>query len=216
VTTQPHNWQDLTPIALLRFARRWTVQSWLFIIGALIAIVCASWSAGYAYRAGALPEVAYALEESESSPRTERLHRERIDGFSQSYGNLMDWQTLRAIASSIAKDKPDGLSSDFEIVASLLAQVRGTRGEAHFLAGEKDHVLTIIRGDGAFNFEWDVSDSIVRRIAKDAGYELTDEQLQVANSNLNWAQFTYLDDAMKHAVIYRDIDGTLALVLVQD
>jgi hypothetical protein len=216
VTAQPHNWQDLTPIALLRFARRWTVQSWLFVLGILIAIVCGSWSAGYAYRAGTLPEVAYALEGSDGSPRAERLRREQVDSFSQDYGNLVDWRTLRVIASSIAKDKPDGLSSEFEIAASLLAQIRGTRGEAHFLAADKDHALTIVRGDGAFSFEWEVSDSIVRRIAKDAGYDLTDEQLQVANSNLNWAQFTYLDDAMKHAVIYRDLEGTLGLIMQQD
>lgn len=216
MTAQPHNWQDLTPIALLRFARRWTIQSWLFVLGTLIAIMCASWSAGYAYRAGTLPEVAYTLENPESSPRAERLHREQVESFSQSYDNLMDWQTLRAIASSIAKEKPDGLLSEFEIVASLLAQIRVTRGEAHFFAGEKDHVLYIKRGDGAFNFDWDVSDSIVRRIARDAGYELSDEELRVANSNLNWAQFTYLDDAMKHAVIYRDLDGTLGLIMQQD
>src|SRR5262245_53793900 len=131
MATQPHDWQDLTPLDLLRFARRWTIKSWLFVLGLLVAVAGGSWSAGYGYRAGILPEFVYVLEDSSSSPLAERRSREDAARFEQHYDDLMNWQTLRAIASSIAKDSPDGLTSDFEIVGSLLAQLRGTRGEAH-------------------------------------------------------------------------------------
>lgn len=210
---QPHDWQDLTPRDLLRFSRRWTLRSWLFVVGVVAAIVSVSWSTGYAYRAGSLPSWVYFLENSNDSPLSERNWHDAQQQFALHYDQLMSWQKLRAIAAGIAKDAPDGLKDEFEIVASLLAQVRGTRGEAHFLAGDVDYVVRVKPADGEIAFEWDKSSSIVKQIALDAGYELSEDEIRKANSNLNWFQFTYLDDAMRHAMIYRGLDGGLNLTI---
>lgn len=67
--------------------------------------------------------------------------------------------------------------------------------------------------DGSFKFAWDDKPSPVRGIANDAGYNLSEAQLKIVNSNLNWAQFSYLDDAMQRAVILQDLEGNFGLIL---
>lgn len=212
---QPHDWQKLTPLDLLRFARQWSIKSWLFVIGVAAALSFGSWSAGSAYQSGQLPEIAYALEDPGRSPLSRRLRLEREEQFANNYGELVDWQKLRPVARGIAEDRPDGLVSEFEIAASLLAQIRATRGEARFLAGTTEHIVRLTPAEGTLELEWEQGQSIVPGIARDAGYELTEDELKIANTNLNWAQFTYLDDAMEHAVIYRDLDGALNLTISQ-
>lgn len=216
---QPHSPIDipeirkLTPLALLKLAERLSLGSWLTVVGLLTALIVGSYSLGYGYRDGTLPQLAYSLHGAGPTPREARIHREEEAAFTADYSELVNWRTLEAVASGIAEDNPDGLTSPYEIAASLLAQVRATRGSAAFLAGNEQISVKITRTEDGFGLEWDRKPSLVPRIASDAGYALTDAELRTANSNLNWAQFSYLDDAMQHAVIYRDLDGSFGLVL---
>lgn len=203
----------LTPRQLLMLAGRFTIGSWLTVVGTLIALVVGAFGVGWSYRDGSAPEFAYFLHQGSPTPYEEKIRRENQEAFAESYSNLVNWRTLQAIAAGIAEDSPDGLESKFEIVASLLAQVRSTRGSAAFLAGDTEIKVQLNRSDDGFELKWSEGPSIVPRVAKDAGYMLSDDELRLVNSNLNWAQFSYLDDALERAVIYRELDGTFGLVI---
>lgn len=213
MAVQPHDWQKLTPLEILRFARQWSLKSWLFLAGGMTALLVSAWSAGYSYRAGVLPEFAYVLEVGPASPLQLRKRLEAEDRFARNYDLIVDWRKLRPIAAGIMKDRPDGLDTEFEVAASLLAQIRATRGEARFLAGETEHRVRLAPDAGSVGLEWDEGPSLIPRIARDAGYDLTEEELRIANGNLNWAQFTYLDDAMEEVLIHRSLDGSLSLTM---
>lgn len=203
----------LTPGELVRLLGRLSVGSWLTVLGLTGAVIVGAVSVGWQYRGGSLPEFAYVLHPAKPTPYEAQIDREREAQFASDYSEIVNWQTLQAISASIADNEPDGLETIFEIAASLLAQVRTTRGSATFLSGDEQLSVRIRRTPDGFELDWQEEVSILRRIARDAGYELTDEDVRLHNSNLNWAQFTYLDDAMQHAVVYRDLDGSFGLVV---
>jgi hypothetical protein len=203
----------LTPRALLAVLRRLTLGSWLLLLGLIGAGLAGAFGFGVGYQTGTLPGFSYALHPTSPTPAQRRVARDAEADFAAAYSDFVDWQTLRAISANVAMKQPDGLDGPFEIAASLLAQVRATRGYAAFLSGDEQIAVTIKRTPDGFELEWNESSSILRRIAQDAGYTLSDEDVVLHNSNLNWAQFTYLDDAMERAVIYRDLDGDFGLVI---
>ena len=203
----------LTLAGLLRLVKRFTIGSWIVLIGLIITFILSIFWIGWGYRDGSLPKIAYILHEGTNSSLIEQRKREERIEFESTYSEFVDWQTLHAIASGIEEDRPDGLETPFEIATSLLAQVRSTRGSASFLSGTEEISVAIKRTSDGFSFEWNHESSIVRRIANDAGYDLSDDELRLVNANLNRSQFAYLDDAMEHAVIYRDLDGSFGLVI---
>lgn len=209
-------WDSITPFQFVSLARRLTIASWLMLLGVFVGTFGLGLTFGTAYIEGQLPQWAYLLEEPGHSPRDKRLDAEHQERFVVNYGRIVDWQTLSALANSIAMHRPDGLDGSFETAVSILAQVRGTRGTAYFLSGETQLALTVDFDSEAINFEWEERPSIIPRVAADAGYELSDDELRTVNSNLNWAQFSYLDDAMKHAVVFRELDGSFRLTLRTD
>jgi hypothetical protein len=210
------SWDSLTPSSLWLLIGRLTIGSWVLVIGTMAGLFAAGWSLSAAYFGGWLPSYSYAFHNDGISPRDQRVLRNREDAFRLRYSDLVDWQKLSAIVRGIEEDRPDGLETPFEIAASLLAQVRSTRGTAYFLAGDTQHSVTIeLTRDGEAQLEWEQDNSIIPRIAADAGYNLSDDELRTINANLNWAQFSYLDDEMEHAVIYRGVDGSLGLVIHQ-
>ena len=205
--------QKLTPRTLLGLCGRLSVISWFMIFGLNISLILGAFDLGFRYCDGSLPEFAYLFQNEGETLIDRKKQREEKSDFKSNYSELVNWRILKSISAGIAKDHPDGLHTELEIATSLLAQVRATRGSAEFLAGEERIIVNIKQSDNGFELEWDNKPSIVRQIAKDAGYELTDEELSTTNSNLNWAQFSYLDDEMEHSVIYRDIDGSLGLLI---
>ena len=206
--------EKMTPAELLQIAGRLTIKSWLILVGLIVMIGAGAFRLGWSYRNGSLPGFAYVLHVGDNSPIEEREQSEDEATFKDSYSNLIDWQTLRAISAGIADHHPDGLGSYLEISASLLAQVRATRGSASFLAGAKQISVRITATDpDTLDLKWEESPSIVRRIASDAGYDISDDELRLVNANLNRTQFAYLDDEMQHAVIYRNIDGHFGLTI---
>ncbi|MBM3545465.1 MAG: hypothetical protein FJX54_00820 [Alphaproteobacteria bacterium] len=191
-----------------------TIASWLLVGGLTAALATSAFGLGWAFRDGSLPAFAYAFQDEATSPATERAERMAADAFDGRYSELVDWRKLQALAGSIEKYRPDGLEDPYRIAASLLAQVRATRGTASFLAGEDEISLRVTASPGSFDFQWDQRPSIIRRIARDAGHaSLSERELRIVNSNLNWAQFSYLDDAMRRAVVYRQMNGNLGLLI---
>ena len=203
----------LTLVDLLRLVKRFTIGSWIVLIGLIITLTLSIFWIGWGYRDGSLPAVVYTIHEEMNSPLTEKIKREETIEFESTYSEFVDWQTLQSIAAGIEEERPDGLETTFEIVTSLLAQVRSTRGSASFLSGTEELSLVIKKIPDGFRFEWSHKSSIVRRIANDAGYNLSDDELRLVNANLNRSQFAYLDDAMERAVIYRNLDGGFGLVI---
>lgn len=203
----------LTLVDLLRRVKRFTTGSWIVLINSIITLTLSIFWIGWGYRDGSLPKISYILHEETNSPLIEKRKREEMIEFESTYSEFVDWQTLQAIAAGIEEYRPDGLETPFEIATSLLAQVRSTRGSASFLSGNEEISVMIKRTSDGFSLEWNHESSIVRRIANDAGYDLSDDELRLVNANLNRSQFAYLDDAMEHAVIYRDLDGSFGLVI---
>lgn len=203
----------LTLVDLLRLVKRFTIGSWIVLIGLIITLTLSMFWIGWGYRDGSLPTVAYILHEEINSPIIEKIKREEMIEFENSYSEFVDWQTLQSIATGIEEYQPDGLETSIEIAASLLAQVRSTRGSASFLSGTEEISVVIKKIPDGFRFEWSHESSIVRRIANDAGYNLSDDELRLVNANLNRFQFAYLDDEMERAVIYRNLDGGFGLVI---
>lgn len=105
--------------------------------------------------------------------------------FESVYSEFVNWQTLQAIAAGIEEYRPDGLETTLEIVTSLLAQVRSTRGIASFLFGTEEISVVIKRVTEGLRFEWKHESSVVHRIVNDAGYNLSDDELRLVNVNLH-------------------------------
>ena len=203
----------LTLVDLLRRVKRFTTGSWIVLISSIITLTLSIFWIGWGYRDGSLPKIAYILHEEINSPLIEKRKREEMVEFENTYSKFVDWQKLQVIVTEIEGYRPDGLETPLEIATSLLAQVRSTRGSASFLSGTEEISVVIKRISDGFSFEWDHKSSIVRKIANNAGYDLSDDELRLVNANLNRSQFAYIDGAMEHAVIYRNLDGNFELVM---
>lgn len=168
-----------------------------------------------------LPPWPYAFADPESRPKPQREHRIREAAFREHDGELSHWATLGPIVKGITEDRPDGLATPFEVAASfkvaasLLAQLSATRGQATFLSGSTETTVRIAVDADHMNPDWDEGRSLIPRIALDAGYELSDAELRTVSSNIHFAGFSPFDDATERAVVLRDLDGELRLLVGQ-
>ena len=201
-------WKRLT---LGQLIKRLSLRSWALIATFTVGLSGAMFALGQAVPA--LPNV-IETRPSTTSPENKPTPRVQNDTFGDLYGNIVDWNTLQAVARGIAEHRPDGLETPIDIAASMLSQVRSSGGTASFLYGEEELTMTATITEDEISFEWDEKPSLIPRIVEDAGYQpLSPTDLEKVNMNLNRNGFAYLDAAMEHAVIYRNIDGTLGLIL---
>lgn len=207
------NIRALTPKQLLWLMRRLTINSWLICTSLLFGLAVGAFVMGWSYREGTLPEAVYAIHADAMTHRDEKAAREQDANFDAAFSDLMNWRTLQSIAAGISEEQPDGLESPFEVAVSLLNQFKTSRGFAAFLSGDREVTVQIQPTEDGFSLSWDRHPSRIKRIAQDAGYSLSSEEVRLHNTNLNWAQFSYLDDGMEHAVIFRNLDGTLSLTI---
>jgi len=207
------DWNKLTPKQLFGIAKRLSIVSWLFVFGLLGSACVAGFALGKSVSDGNAPSPVLALfPEAEIAAKTKSRLKQR-EVFSASYSDFMDWQKIQAISASIMESQPDGLDTLTEVAVSLVSQIKAHEGHAYFLSGSTQHSVALVPTADGFDLEWDEKKSLIPRIANDAGYQLDDAELALHNTNLNWAQFTYLDDEMQEAVIYRNPDGGLGLVI---
>lgn len=201
-------WKRLT---LGQLIKRLSLRSWVLIVTFTIGLSGAMFALGRA-----VPTLPTVIETRPSTtpPENKPTSRDQHDAFSELYGNIIDWDTLQAVARGIAEHQPDGLETSIDIVASMLSQVRSSGGTASFLFGEEELTMTATITEDEISFEWNEKPSLIPRIVEDAGYQpLSPKDLEKANKSLNRNGFAYLDAAMEHAVIYRNVDGTLGLIL---
>ena len=206
------DWKSLT---LGQLIRRLSLGSWVLIVTFIVVLSGAMFGLGKAFPVlPVLPTVIETPQSTTSQDKDGNIPRDEHDTFSDLYGNIVNWKTLQALARGIAEHQPDGLETSMDIAASMLSQLRSSGGTASFLFGVDQLTMTATIAEDEISFEWDERPSLIPGIAEDAGYtQLSPEDLKEVNANLNRNGFAYLDADMEHAVIYRNIDGTLSLTL---
>lgn len=142
------------------------------------------------------------------------LHKERDarkDDAERLATTFLTHPVLRATAASIIEDKPDGIRTADDAIASLVWQLRAQDGFAEFLAADKAHRVHVKYGaDNGVDFDWETGSSSVVRILDGAGVTATPTLIRRLNTGINRVGVAWLDDGRS---IVRTADGGLALVV---
>jgi hypothetical protein len=191
----------LTLRELLRLGSRLTLASALALVGALGAAVGLG-AALESWRSDAEVERRASEAEAAFLTREEAFGDAFVQRFVDEPGVMMP------LARNIARLRPDGLERPYEIIASMLWQLRASRGSAEFLSGDKAHRMTVAFEPNSIKLGWDETSNLVPEILANVGAPATPEDLRKHNSNLNWAGYTRTDHGV---TIVRGPDGGLSV-----
>lgn len=122
---------------------------------------------------------------------------------------FVDRQALQQVVSAVLEERPDGITTYEEALASLLWQVKSQAGFAVFLSGERRTAMQVTFTDDSMEFEWDSGANPLLQILPNVGLEPTEERLTQFNAELNLLGVAWLDGTN---YIVRGTDGGLAVV----
>lgn len=192
----PVDIKDLSVGDILSSLKRLKLGSLIWLIGSIIALLVG------AYGVGAASKIDW----------TGDLNSQKADStvFTQHFTEkFVDREVLTLLVPEILEEKPDGLETEAEALASLLWQLKSQDGYAQFLKGN-EFVSVQVRHDGeSFNFEWQRGSSVIPKILTRFSLPVDDANVAQLNAELNLTGVAWLPG---YDQIIRDIDGGLAVV----
>ena len=204
--------KDLTVADVIRTVRRLKVSALALCIGVAASAIGGAMSYARALDSQKLDAMAAELATANAklvanaklaSPKSFQSEFERF---------THPGSGLKQVVQNIQEKKPDGLSTEDQVMASLLWQLKGQHGMAVFLTGDKSLVLRITSSGGSLDFQWDeVGNSLVTQLQGE-GQPLSSERLAQLNSQLNVFGVAWLDPKQ---YVVRTLDGGTNFILDQ-
>lgn len=180
--------KDLSVGQILSSIRRLKLGSLIWLIGSIVVVILATYGAG----------------------ATSNLGKSKAPVFIQHFTeNFVDREHMILLLPEILQEKPDGIETDAEAMASFLWQLKAQDGYAEFLSGDKFTSVQITNDGESFNFEWNRGASAIPKILNRLSLPADEATVVQLNAEMNLIGVAWLPGNKQ---IVRDIDGGLALV----
>ena len=184
----PVDIKDLSVGQILSSIRRLKLGSFIWLVGSVVVLGVSIFGFG----------VASSLGKSKAPVF--------IQHFTE---NFVDREYLALVLPEVLGEKPDGIDTEAEAMASLLWQLKAQDGYAEFLSGNEFTSVQITNDGDSFNFEWNRGASAIPKILNRLSLKTDEATITQLNAEMNLIGVAWLPGSDQ---IVRDIDGGLALV----
>lgn len=123
--------------------------------------------------------------------------------------NFVDREHLILLIPEVLEEKPDGIETEAEAMASLLWQLKAQDGYAEFLTGHEFTSVQVSYDGESFNFEWNRGASAIPKIMNRLSLPADESTIAQLNAEMNLIGVAWLPGSNQ---IVRGVDGGLALV----
>ena len=197
--------KDLTVSDVIRMVRRLKISALALCLGVAASVIGVAIGYARTLDSRKLDAMAADLETAKAKLAEANARSEDLKSFKHNFERFANpGVDLRRVVKDIQAQMPDGLSTDDEIMASLLWQVKGQHGVAVFLTGAKSLKVRVAFADGKVNLQWsEAGNSLVSQL-QDEGQPMSPDRIARLNSQLNALGVARLD--AEHYVV-RTIDG---------